>query len=166
MRYLCRWFALLICSVLALLTILLALPGLFGIHPLLVQSGSMEPEYSVGSIIYVRQAEQSDLSEGTVVTFRLPDGETMVTHRIVQVDQEKEEIYTKGDANELEDKAATPFSMVVGIPMLCIPYLGYLAGYLASAAGKVGIVLLVVLVCLLSWMEGELLREEKGAEET
>ena len=81
----------------------------------------------------------------------------------MRVDQEQEEIYTKGDANELEDKAATPFSLIVGIPVLCVPYLGYLAGYLASAAGKVGIVLLVILVCLLSWMEGALLQEEKEA---
>lgn len=165
MRYLCKWSALGICGILALLTILLALPGLFGIHPLLVQSGSMEPEYSVGSVIYVRQADRSELSEGTVVTFCLPDGKTMVTHRIVRVDMDKEEIYTKGDANELEDGAATPFSMVLGIPILCIPCLGYLAGYLASAAGRVGIILLVILVCLLSWMEGELYREEEGAGE-
>lgn len=164
MRCLCKWSALGICGFLAVLTVLLALPGLFGIHPLLVQSGSMEPEYSVGSVIYVRRADLAELSEGTVVTFCLPDGETMVTHRIVRVDQEQEEIYTKGDANELEDGVATPFSMVLGIPMLCVPGLGYLAGYLASAAGKAGIILLVVLVCLLSWMEGELVREEEEAK--
>ncbi len=75
MRYLCKWSALGICGFLAVLTILLALPGLFGIHPLLVQSGSMEPEYAVGSVIYVRQAELSRLSEGMVVTFCLPDGD-------------------------------------------------------------------------------------------
>ncbi len=161
MRYLCKWSALGICGFLAVLTILLALPGLFGIHPLLVQSGSMEPEYAVGSVIYVRQAELSRLSEGTVVTFCLPDGETMVTHRIVRVDQEQDEIYTKGDANELEDQTATPFSRIVGVPVLCVPWLGYLAGYFASAMGKVGIILLVVLVCLLSWMEGELVQEQE-----
>ncbi len=112
-------------------------------------------------MIYVRQAELSRLSEGMVVTFCLPDGETMVTHRIVRVDQEQEEIYTKGDANELEDQTATPFSRIVGVPVLCVPWLGYLAGYFASAMGKVGIILLVVLVCLLSWMEGELVKEQE-----
>ena len=45
--------------------------------------------------------------------------------------------------------------------MLCVPWLGYLAGYFASAMGKVGIILLVVLVCLLSWMEGELVKEQE-----
>lgn len=161
MRQLCKWSALGICGVLAVLTLLLAFPGLLGIHPLLVQSRSMEPEYPRGSVIYVRRAEPERLTEGTVVTFYLPDKETLVTHRIVRVDPNQEEIYTKGDANELEDKAATPYSSIVGIPLLCIPGLGYLAGYLASAAGKAGIVLLVVLVCLLSWMEGALVREEE-----
>lgn len=163
MRHLCKWSALGICMVLALLTLLLVLPGLLGIHPLLVQSGSMEPEYPVGSVIYVRSEAENGFLEGDVVTFYLPDEETLVTHRIVRVDEEKEEIYTKGDANELEDGAATPFSMIVGTPILCIPYLGYLAGYLSSAAGKVGIILLVILVCLLSWMEGSLIQEQKEA---
>lgn len=162
MRRLCKWSALGICGLLALLTVLLALPGLVGIHPLLVQSGSMDPDYPAGSVIYVKQAEAAELAEGMVVTFYLPDEETMITHRIVRVDADREEIYTKGDANELEDSAATPFSRIVGTPVFCIPCLGYLAGYLASGAGKVGIVLLVVLVCLLSWMEGTLLQEEAG----
>lgn len=34
MRRLCKWSALGICGLLALLTVLLALPGLVGIHPL------------------------------------------------------------------------------------------------------------------------------------
>ena len=113
MRRLCKWSALGICGLLALLTVLLALPGLVGIHPLLVQSGSMDPDYPAGSVIYVKQAEAAELAEGMVVTFYLPDEETMITHRIVRVDADREEIYTKGDANELEDSAATPFSRVV-----------------------------------------------------
>lgn len=161
MRLLCKWSALGICGMLAVLTMLLALLGLFGIHPLLVQSGSMEPEYPVGSVIYVKSVDKAGLSNGDVVTFYLPDEETLVTHRIVRVDEEQEAIYTKGDANELEDQAATPFSRIVGVPVICVPWLGYLAGYLASGMGKVGIILLVVLVCLLSWMEGALVREQE-----
>ena len=79
MRHLCKWSALGICMVLALLTLLLVLPGLLGIHPLLVQSGSMEPEYPVGSMIYVKSTEGASLAEGDVATFYLPDEETLVT---------------------------------------------------------------------------------------
>lgn len=164
MRHLCKWLAIGICGILALLTVLLVFPGLLGFHPLLVQSGSMEPEYPVGSMIYIKNADPSELTEGKVVTFYLSDKETLITHRIVRIDMEREEIHTKGDANELEDGAATSFSMIAGMPVACIPYLGYLAGYLASVAGKAGIILLVLLVCLLSWMDSALFRQEKEAE--
>ena len=61
MRHLCKWSALAICGALAILTILLVLPGLFGIHPLIVQSGSMEPVYPKGSMVYVRGTAPSGL---------------------------------------------------------------------------------------------------------
>lgn len=164
MRHFCKWLALGICGGLALLTVLLVLPGLFHIHPLAVQSESMEPAYPLGSMIYVKKVDESRLAEGRVVTFRLADEETLVTHRIVRVDEENRVLYTKGDANELEDSAATPFSRVVGSPALCIPHLGYLAGYLSSAAGKVGILLSVVIVCILSWMDGALQKHEEEVQ--
>ena len=52
----------------------------------------------------------------------------------------------------------------VGIPFFCIPGLGSLAGRLSSMAGKAGILMLVVLVCLLSWMDEALLRQEGTLE--
>lgn len=165
MRHVCKWSALAICVVLAVLTALLVLPGLFGIHPLVVQSRSMEPAYPKGSMIYVRSTDPFGLSEGSAVTFSLPDSDTLVTHRITHIDMDREEIYTKGDANEQEDRTAIPFGQVEGVPFFCVPYLGYLADYLSSMAGKVGIIMLVILVCLLSWMDGALLKEEKEALE-
>lgn len=165
MRYICKWLALGICGILAILTILLVMPGLFHIYPLSVQSGSMEPAYPVGSMIYVKKVDEDTLEEGMTVTFYLQDEETLVTHRIVAVDVREGMIYTKGDANELEDGAATPFSRIVGRPFACIPKLGYLAEYLSSPIGKAGIMLLVVMVCLLSWMEGALYRNEKEVQE-
>lgn len=161
MRHLCKWLALGICGALALLTVLLVLPELFHIHPLAVRGGSMEPDYPAGSMIYVKKVNGDRLKEGQVVTFRLADEETLVTHRIVRVDRQKELLYTKGDANELEDREATPFSRVVGSPVLCVPGLGTAAEYLASPIGKVGILLSVVMVCILSWMDGALQREEE-----
>jgi len=156
MQNICRWTALTICGILAALTILLVLPGLFKIHPLIVKSGSMEPAYPVGSLIYVKSVKDPEFLPGETVTFYLPDEETLVTHRIVEVDQEKGTVYTKGDANEVEDGAATPFSRIIGKPVLCIAGLGYVAGYLSSPAGKAGILFLVILVCILSWMDGSI----------
>lgn len=163
MRHVCKWSALGICMVLALLTFFLVAPGLFGIHPLIVQSRSMEPVYPVGSLLYVKEsfADGSNLLEGEAVTFYLPDQETLVTHRIVSIDWDRQEIRTKGDANEFEDELVTPFSNVKGIPFLCIPCLGYIAGYLSGTLGKLGIFLMVILVFILSWMDGAMFQEQK-----
>lgn len=164
MRHFCKWIALGICGLLAVLTILLVLPGLFHIYPLAVQSGSMAPSYQPGSMIYVKRTDEDRLREGMVVSFYLADEETLVTHRIVRVDEKERLIYTKGDANLSEDSAATPFSRVLGQAVFCIPCLGTAAVYLSSPAGKVGIFLAVVLVCILSWMDGALQRQEDEAQ--
>lgn len=165
MKKICRGTAFVICGVLAVLTVLLVLPGLFGIHPLIVKSGSMDPVYPVGSLLYVQRVEEDELKEGRTVTFYLPDGETLVTHRIVDSDEERGVVYTKGDANDVEDGVATPFSRIIGCPFLCIPYLGYLASYLSSSMGKAGVMMLVIAVCILSWIDGSIQRGEEEYEQ-
>lgn len=121
MRYVCKWLAIDICAVLAFLTLLLVVPGLFGIHPLIVQSQSMEPVYPAGSMLYIKEADadSGDLTE-EVATFYLPDQETSI----------------------------------VGVPIFCIPYLGYVAEGLSGTFGKFCIFLMVVLVFFLSWLDG------------
>ena len=162
MKNFCKWTALSICGVLAVLTVLLVLPGLFRIYPLIVRSGSMEPAYPVGSLIYVKAVGTSGLEEGKAVTFYLPDEVTLVTHRIVAVEESEQAIYTKGDANEAEDSLATPFSRILGAPFLCVPGLGYAADFLESSPGKACIVVMVVAVCLLSWLEGIFQKKEES----
>lgn len=161
MERICKWAALVICGLLAVLTILLVLPGLFHIHPLIVKSGSMEPTYPVGSLIYVKPMDEAKLEEGRAVTFYLPDEVTLVTHRIVHIDEESRTICTKGDANEREDGVATPFSSILGVPFVCVPGLGVVAEFLESALGKAFIVLLVVAVCFLSWLESTFQKQKE-----
>ncbi|MBS6395908.1 MAG: hypothetical protein KH452_01970 [Clostridiales bacterium] len=127
MRYICQWLGISICGVLAALTVLLVLPGLFHIQPLVMETGSMEPSYPEGSVIYVRNVEEEDVENEDTVVLRLQDGRELRNHQV----------------------------------LLCVPYLGYLAEGLASAGGKAAILLLVVTVCLLSWMDGTLQSMEK-----
>ena len=49
--------------------LLLAGARLVGLRTFAVLSGSMEPAYPVGSLIYVRSAEPSALECGDVITF-------------------------------------------------------------------------------------------------
>lgn len=107
---------------------------LFGVQVYSVISGSMEPEYSVGSLIYVKEVDPSEIEVDDVITYVLPS-ETPSTHRVVRIDEENQLFYTKGDANETEDGAPVHFKNLIGTPVFKIPYLGYVAYYIQHPPG-------------------------------
>ena len=161
-------------SALVVLAVLLALllvgARLIGLQVFTVLSGSMEPTYHTGSLIYVKKVDATKLSEGTVITFML-DEDTIATHRIVGVVPDEEDpsvirYRTKGDANENEDGGLVHYKNVVGTPVFTIPKLGYLANYIqhppgtyvAISAGAL-ILLLMFLPELLGMLTGD---EKKG----
>ena len=107
---------------------------LFGVQVYSVISGSMEPEYPVGSLIYVKEVNPSEIKVDDVITYILPS-ETPSTHRVVRIDEENQLFYTKGDANETEDGAPVHFKNLIGTPVFKIPYLGYVAYYIQHPPG-------------------------------
>ena len=120
---------------------------IFGLTPYTVLSGSMEPTYHVGSVIYVKDIDPSDLKEKDPVTFKA-DGGQIVTHRIIEVlpkDGDEYLFRTQGDANNVAD-GVLEGSRVIGKPIFTIPYLGYVTSYVQS---KSGILLIISLVSLL-----------------
>ena len=114
--------------------VLLVGARLFGIQVYSVISGSMEPEYPVGSLIYVKKVDPSEIKVDDVITYVLPS-ETPSTHRVVRIDEEKQLFYTKGDANKTEDGAPVHFKNLIGTPVFKIPYLGYVAYYIQHPPG-------------------------------
>ena len=125
---------------------------LFGVQVYTVLSGSMEPEFHTGSVIYVVQTDVNELKEKDIITFQLA-GETLATHRIVAVEGEGSSLSfrTKGDANEHEDASAVPASRVIGKAVFSIPLLGYLITYIQQPPGMyyavvAGAVLLLLLI--------------------
>ena len=66
-----------------------------------VISPSMEPEYLVGDLIYVKEVDPATIKEGDVITFIVNEDLVVGTHRVVRVDAENQRFYTKGDANEI-----------------------------------------------------------------
>lgn len=122
-----------------LLAVLLVGVRLAGLQVFTVLSGSMEPTYHTGSLIYVKKVDAAKLSEGTVITFML-DENTVATHRIVGVVPDEDEpgvvrYRTKGDANEAEDGSLVHYKNVIGTPVFSIPRLGYLANYIQHPPG-------------------------------
>ncbi len=119
--------------VVVIFAVLLIGVRLFGVGVYSVISGSMEPEYTVGSLIYVKEAEPSEIEVGDVITFVLKN-ETPATHRVIDIDEENQQFLTKGDANDTED-APVHFNNLIGKPVFKIPYLGYIAYYIQHPPG-------------------------------
>ncbi len=146
-----------------ILLILLGGLKLFGFEIYTVLSGSMEPTYKVGSVIYVKEVNADELKKDDTITFKLTE-ETIATHRIVNVVEENNErkFETKGDANENNDEGYVTEDRILGKAIFTIPYLGYLAEFIQTKHGlmiTLGVgVGLTVLVMLLD----ELTKDEKN----
>ena len=124
----------LLVAAVVVLAVLLVGVRLAGLQVFTVLSGSMEPVYHTGSLIYVKQVDYTDIQPGQVITFML-DEDTIATHRIVGVVPDEDDpsvirYRTKGDANENEDGGLVHYKNVVGTPVFTIPKLGYLANYI------------------------------------
>ena len=130
-------------TVVMVLVVLLALTlvggRLFGMQTYAVLSGSMEPAYPTGALLYVRKVDPADIQPGQVITFLL-DEHTVATHRVVEVipDPEEAGIYryrTKGDATEAADAGLVHCRNVLGTPVACVPYLGYVITWIQNPPG-------------------------------
>ncbi len=140
-------------GVIVVLAIMLVGVRLIGLQVFTVLSGSMEPTYHTGSVIYVRDVDPFELEEGDVITFLL-DEDTVATHRIVEVvpdenDSSVVRFRTKGDANDAEDGSLVHYKNVIGSPVFSIPKMGFFADYIQRPPGtyiaiSVGAILLLL----------------------
>ena len=153
-RQLLAAIAMVLVAAVALLALLMGGVRLVGLSPYVVLSGSMEPAYQTGSLIYVKKVDPFTLEAGDVITFMMNE-DTVATHRIVGVVPDEEDstvirFRTKGDANEFEDGTLVHYKNVIGTPIFSIPYLGYLAGYISQPPGMyIGMTALCILILLM-----------------
>lgn len=156
--------------VLAVMAFAVALVGvkLFGVQVYTVLSGSMEPVYKTGAVIYVTDVDPRELQVGDDITFKLSET-TTATHRIIEVltdedDPEFLQFRTQGVANDVEDASPVDQSQIIGSPVFTIPYLGYVAAYIQQPPGlyvglSVGAALLLFVIII------ELLTDDKEKKE-
>lgn len=149
-----RFIALLSSLAIALVMVLAAVsfvPRAFGYTPYAVLSGSMEPELPVGSMVFVRQVEPTDIAVGDNVTFYRSDG-AVVTHQVYEIDPVAQTIGTQGIANKnadgiiMHDAEYTPFSSVIGTVSFCVPYLGFVNAYCTTMPGLLVVVAVLALL--------------------
>ncbi len=133
-----------------------------------VISGSMEPKYSVGDLIYVKKVDMDDIKVGTPITFVLNEDLVVATHTVVKIDAENQHFYTKGEANETVDSAPVHFNNVIGVPQFSIPYLGYVSDFIQNPPGMyitIGVGAVLILAVFLPDMLGKKKKEEEEKEE-
>ena len=102
-----------------------------------VISGSMEPTYSVGDLIYVKDVDVSEIEVGMPITFVLNEDLVVATHRVIEIDAENQHFYTKGDANDTADASPVHFNNVIGVPKFSIPKLGYVSDFVQNPPGTI-----------------------------
>lgn len=129
----------------------LYVPQWFGIEPMIVLSGSMEPTYPVGSLLYVKHMQRDSIKKGDVITFLLED-QVPVTHRVVEVDTKNRTCTTKGDANNTVDGSPVAFDQVIGTPVFHVKKAGYLADKISRPAGKICYIAAIVVDLILMVM--------------
>ena len=144
-------------TVLVVLVVLLAVAlvgvRLVGLNTYVVLSGSMEPTYHTGSLLYVKSVDPQDLQVGDPITFMLNE-DTVATHRIIEIlpDEEDSSVLrfrTQGDANDAPDGTPVHYKNVIGKPVFSVPYLGYFANFVQNPPGlyfAIGFAVVLVLL--------------------
>ena len=155
-------------GVVVVFAILLVGARVIGLQVFTVLSGSMEPTYHTGSLIYVKEVDAFELEAGQVITFMLNE-DTVATHRIVEVvpDAENAEVVrfkTKGDANETEDGSLVHYKNVIGTPVFTIPYLGFVANYIQNPPGMYVAIAAGAFILMLSFIPDLFSKDEEGKD--
>ena len=154
-----------IAGLVALMVVFIWVLPMIGMELFLIQSGSMEPDYPTGSIVYVTKVEATELKVNDVITFNLGSG-TKATHRIIDIvpDETNPNILrfkTKGDANEHEDHSLVESHNIVGRVLFHIPYMGYVVNYIQHPPGTYVSIAVVSLVLLMMFLPDLIIKKEK-----
>ena len=143
---------------------------LIGFKVFNVVSGSLEPTYSVGDLLFVKSVDPYDIKVGTPITDLLNEDKVKGTHRVIKVDAENQHFYTKGDANDTADAAPVHFNNVIGVPKFSIPLLGYVSDFIQNPPGMyitIGVgTVLIVAVFLPDFIKKKKKEEEAINDET
>lgn len=147
-------------ALVVILAILLVGVRVVGFTPYVVLSGSMEPTYHVGSMIYVKEVDPAEVQVGDPITFRIGD-DMVATHRVIAV-YEDGSFQTQGDANDAPDGAPVTAENLVGKPAFTVPYLGFLADWMMKPPGLYLTVTGAVVLLVLMFLPGILQKAEEA----
>jgi len=141
-------------GLIAVLLIVSVFPITGNFKVMVVQSGSMQPEIKMGSIVAVKphstSSGQADYKIGDVITFQVAKNKEPVTHRIhdIKVVGGEPRYITKGDANNAPDQREISQREIIGKVLFNIPYLGYVVDFAQKPIGFSLIIIIPALVII------------------
>ncbi len=139
-----------VCYLLIAAVLFVAAPLAVGFKPVVVLTGSMEPAFSPGTVIYYKSVSFESVQKDDIISFsKNDDARSMVTHRVDEVNAQRREFWTKGDANDARDPRPVSFADVRGkVINYHLPLAGYGVQYIQNyfVIGAVFIILLAKLI--------------------
>ena len=112
------------------------LPMPFGYGIANVLSGSMEPTFSKGTLLLVKETQ--DVQVGDIIVYQ--SGQELIVHRVIALNEQAGTVTTQGDANNAADPVFEK-SQIKGKVLGWVPILGAIASILKTPTG-----ILVILV--------------------
>ncbi len=117
-----------------------------GIEPFVVETGSMRPAISVGSLSFINTHYNYDsIKVQDVVAFKVSTG-NQVVHRAINITEEG--IETKGDANDNSDGISTNRKNYMGKLVFSIPKVGFAIKLIQTPKGKIILVTFIIVILL------------------
>ena len=150
-------------TIVVIIAILLVIGRFTGIHLFNVESGSMTPEYPVGTLLIDKETDPSLIEQGDVVTFIMNEEGMLVTHRVVSIDRTDKTFTTKGDANNVEDPEPVMWGNVIGKVMFSVPFAGKPFSYISAEENR-KIVIGVIAGLLILSLIWDFTSKKKGAD--
>lgn len=135
-----------------------------------VISGSMEPTYHKGDLLFLYGEKPENIQEGDVIVFHathwpIPPDEPIV-HRVIekQYDNESEqwEFKTKGDANPTADYGWVPGENIIGKVVGWVPFIGWVKIILTQGNLLIPLIFFIILLLIISILWDVIQKEEEG----
>ncbi|WP_302052444.1 signal peptidase I [Clostridium baratii] len=129
--------------------------GLFRYKFYDVLTGSMSPTINPGSLIIVKEIDDSEVKEGDIITFKGTSTSNLTTHRVVELIEKNNNIkfQTKGDANDVLDPMLIDGNLLVGKVILDIPYMGKVMSFI-NQYRVIIVILIIAYLCFGTFYKG------------